>query len=63
MMESGGVARVRAAARDRLDEAARYARERRVDGMRADLVAQVRRHPLAAIAAAFLAGYLTRRIL
>lgn len=45
-----------------LEEASRYVRARDVETMRTDLVTQIRRHPLAAIAAAFLAGYLVRRL-
>lgn len=45
-----------------LDSAARYVRERELDEMRGDLATQVRRHPLASVALAFLAGYALRRI-
>lgn len=45
-----------------LDSAARYVRERELDQMRSDLESQVRRHPLASVAVAFLAGYALRRI-
>lgn len=54
--------RVRAVAREGLEEATRYVREREMEGMRSDLATQVRRHPVAAIAVAFLAGYMVRRI-
>lgn len=46
-----------------IDNAAEYLRTRELDAMRTDLEAQVRRHPLAAVAVAFLAGYALRRIL
>ena len=49
-------------AADGIDSAARYVRERELDEMRGDLEAQVRRHPLASVAVAFLAGYALRRI-
>ena len=45
-----------------IDNAAHYLRTRELDAMKADLQAQVRRHPLAAVAMAFLAGYAVRRI-
>lgn len=45
-----------------LDDAARYVRERELDAMRSDLETQVRRHPLASVAIAFLAGYTLRRL-
>lgn len=45
-----------------IDGAADYVRRRDIDEMRSDLETQVRRHPLASIAAAFLAGYTLRRI-
>ncbi|MFW5947723.1 MAG: hypothetical protein ACOCUW_04455 [Gemmatimonadota bacterium] len=45
-----------------IDNVAHYLRSRELDGMRRDLEAQVRRHPLAAVAAAFLTGYTLRRI-
>ncbi|HUG41728.1 MAG TPA: hypothetical protein VMM12_14660 [Longimicrobiales bacterium] len=49
-------------AADGLDNAARYVRERELDAVRSDLEAQVRRHPLASIALAFVAGYTLRRL-
>lgn len=45
-----------------IDNAAEYFRSRELDAMRTDLETQVRRHPLAAVAVAFLAGYTLRRI-
>ena len=45
-----------------IDNVAHYLRTRELDAMRADLEVQVRRHPLAAVAVAFLAGYAVRRI-
>ncbi len=45
-----------------LDTAAEYVRTHPVSEMRGDLESEVRRHPLAAIAVAFLAGYTLRRI-
>jgi hypothetical protein len=45
-----------------MDEAADYVRRRELDEMRSDLETQVRRHPLASIAVAFLAGYTLRRL-
>lgn len=45
-----------------IDSAARYVRTREVDEMRSDLETTVRRHPLASVAVAFLAGYTLRRI-
>lgn len=45
-----------------IDSAARYVRERELDEVRSDLEEQVRRHPLASVAMAFLAGYALRRI-
>lgn len=45
-----------------LDSAARYVRERELGEMRSDLETQVRRHPLASVALAFMAGYALRRI-
>lgn len=45
-----------------IDHAADYVRTRELDAMRTDLETQVRRHPLAAITVAFLAGYAIRRI-
>lgn len=49
-------------AADGLDSAARYVRERELEEMRNDLEAQVRRHPLASVALAFMAGYALRRL-
>ena len=49
-------------AADGIDSAARYVRERELDEVRSDLEEQVRRHPLASIALAFLAGYGLRRL-
>ena len=45
-----------------IDHAADYVRSRELGAMRSDLETQVRRHPLAAVAVAFLAGYAVRRI-
>ncbi len=45
-----------------IDSAAEYVRTRELDEMKTDLETQVRRHPLASIAVAFLAGYTLRRI-
>jgi hypothetical protein len=45
-----------------IEGAATYVRTRELDGMRNDFETQVRRHPLAAIGIAFLAGYTLRRI-
>lgn len=45
-----------------IDHAARYVRERELDEVRSDLEEQVRRHPLASVAMAFLAGYTLRRL-
>ena len=45
-----------------IDHAAHYVRTRELHGMKTDLEVQVRRHPLAAAAVAFLAGYTLRRI-
>lgn len=45
-----------------IDSAAEYLRTRELDGMKVDLETQVRRHPLAAVALAFLAGYAVRRL-
>lgn len=45
-----------------IDNAADYLRTRELDAMRNDLETQVRRHPLAAVTVAFLAGYTLRRI-
>lgn len=49
-------------AADGIDSAAHYVRTREVDEMRDDLETTVRRHPLASITVAFLAGYSLRRI-
>lgn len=49
-------------AADGIDSAADYVRTREIDEMRSDLETQVRRHPLASVAIAFLAGYTLRRI-
>jgi hypothetical protein len=49
-------------AADGIDGAADYVRTHELDEMRTDLEAQIRRHPLAAIGIAFLAGYTVRRI-
>lgn len=49
-------------AADNIDNAARYVRERELDEVRSDLEEQVRRHPLASVAMAFLAGYTLRRL-
>ncbi|MDX1673662.1 MAG: hypothetical protein R3314_02575 [Longimicrobiales bacterium] len=45
-----------------IDHAADYVRTRELEGMKTDLEVQVRRHPLAAVAVAFVAGYAFRRI-
>jgi hypothetical protein len=45
-----------------IDSAATYVRTRELDEMKGDLETQVRRHPLASIAVAFLAGYTLRRL-
>ncbi len=45
-----------------IDNAANYVRTRELEAMKTDLETQVRRHPLAAIGVAFLAGYTLRRI-
>lgn len=45
-----------------IDTAAEYLRNRELEGMKTDLETQVRRHPLAAVALAFLAGYAVRRL-
>ena len=45
-----------------IDNAADYVRTRELEAMRTDLETQVRRHPLAAVTVAFLAGYAVRRI-
>lgn len=49
-------------AADGIDNAARYVRQRELDEMRTDLETQVREHPLASVALAFMAGYALRRI-
>lgn len=49
-------------AADGIDSAATYVRTRELDEMKSDLETQVRRHPLAAVAFAFLAGYTFRRM-
>ena len=45
-----------------IDSAAEYVRTREIDAMRTDLESTVRRHPLASVAVAFMAGYTLRRI-
>lgn len=45
-----------------IDHAAEYVRTREVDEMRTDLETTVRRHPLASVAVAFMAGYTLRRL-
>ena len=45
-----------------IDHAADYVRNRELEAMKTDLETQVRRHPLAAVTAAFLAGYTLRRL-
>jgi hypothetical protein len=45
-----------------IDSAAVYLRTRELETMKTDLETQVRRHPLAAVALAFLAGYAVRRL-
>lgn len=45
-----------------IDNAADYLRTRELEAMKTDLETQVRRHPIAAVAAAFLAGYTIRRL-
>jgi hypothetical protein len=45
-----------------IDNAADYVRTRELEAMKADLETQVRRHPLASVAVAFLAGYTLRRL-
>jgi hypothetical protein len=45
-----------------IEGAAEYVRSRELDQMKSDLEGQVRRHPLAAIGVAFLAGYAVRRL-
>lgn len=47
---------------DGIEGAARYVRTHELDEMRSDLETQVRRHPLASVAVAFLAGYTLRRL-
>jgi hypothetical protein len=49
-------------AADGIDGAADYVRSHELTEMRSDLETQIRRHPLAAIGVAFLAGYALRRI-
>jgi hypothetical protein len=49
-------------AADGIDSAAEYVRTREIDEMRTDLEAAVRRHPLASVAVAFMAGYSLRRL-
>jgi hypothetical protein len=49
-------------AADGIDGAADYVRRHDLDAMRSDLETQVRRHPLASIVVAFLAGYTIRRL-
>ena len=45
-----------------IDNAADYVRTRELEAMKSDLETQVRRHPLAAVTVAFLAGYTLRRL-
>jgi hypothetical protein len=45
-----------------IDGAADYLRSHELTEMRSDLETQIRRHPLAAIGVAFLAGYTLRRL-
>ncbi len=45
-----------------IEGAADYVRTHQVEEMRTDLESQIRRHPLAAIGIAFLAGYTLRRL-
>lgn len=45
-----------------IDNAADYFRTRELEAIRSDLEGQVRRHPIASMAVAFLAGYTLRRI-
>lgn len=45
-----------------IDTAAEYVRTRELRAVKVDLETQVRRHPLAAVAVAFLAGYAVRRL-
>jgi hypothetical protein len=49
-------------AADGIDDAANYVRTHEINEMRSDLETTIRRHPLAAIGVAFLAGYTVRRI-
>jgi hypothetical protein len=49
-------------AADGIDGAADYVRTHELDEMRTDLEGQIRRHPLASVGIAFLAGYALRRI-
>jgi hypothetical protein len=49
-------------AADGIDGAADYVRSHELTEMRSDLETQIRRHPLAAIGVAFLAGYTLRRL-
>jgi hypothetical protein len=49
-------------AADGIHHAADYVRTREVDEMRADFETTVRRHPLASVAVAFVAGYTLRRL-
>lgn len=45
-----------------IDNAADYFRTRELEAVKSDLETQVRRHPIASMAVAFLAGYTLRRI-
>jgi hypothetical protein len=45
-----------------IEGAADYVRTHEIDAMRTDLEGQIRRHPLASIGIAFLAGYTLRRL-
>lgn len=45
-----------------IDHAADYVRSREIEEMRTDLETTVRRHPLASVAVAFMAGYSLRRL-
>lgn len=49
-------------AADGIDGAADYVRSHELNEMRSDVETQIRRHPLAAIGVAFLAGYTLRRL-
>jgi hypothetical protein len=49
-------------AADGIDGAADYVRSHELNEMRSDFETQIRRHPLAAIGVAFLAGYTLRRL-